>query len=124
MSVVKTDLKKTSTRGKNHLETSREVEDRMLELAPCADGQFRRGTSSPDHAILDMDGRRRYGPGRYQRDGANRPEELRAREGLEIRLGEIDRGRSRHPGDDRSGHSKLGRNRRRWNPVDLLFWRG
>ena len=35
------------------LETSREVENWMPELAPWANGRFRRGTPSPNRSIFD-----------------------------------------------------------------------
>jgi hypothetical protein len=38
--------------GKPILEPSREVENWVLELAPWANGRFRRGTSSPDQFVL------------------------------------------------------------------------
>ena len=94
----------------------------MLELAPCANGRFRRGTAPPERFVLDRHVRHGNGPRRCQRGAAGRLEDLRAREGLEIGLREIDRCRSWHPGNDRSSYLKLGGNRRRWNPVNLLLW--
>ena len=107
---------------KRILEASREVENWVLELAPCTDGRFRRGTSSPDRFILDRHLRHRPGHWGCQRGTANRLEDLRAREGLKIGLGEINRCRFWHLGNDRSSHLKFGSNRRRWNIVNLVFW--
>lgn len=69
------------------LESSREVENRMLELAPYASRQFGGSASPPDRAIFDM--RSGHGHQRCQRGGASRPEELGARESLEVGLREI-----------------------------------
>lgn len=85
-------------------EASGEVENGVLELAPCAEGQFRRGTPSPDHPILNACSRRRHGGWGHQRDGTTWPKKLRARECLEIGLGEIGRGEPWHSRNDRSGH--------------------
>lgn len=105
-----------------HLESSREVEDRMLELAPRANRQFRRSTSSPDRAILSARRRQSYGHLRCQRGGASWPAELRAREGVKIGLGKIDRGQSWHPRNDRGSDLKLGCDWGRRDLVNLLFW--
>ena len=44
------------------------------------------------------------------------------RECLKIGFSEVSHSRSWHPGNDRSCHLKLGRDRRRWNPENVLFW--
>ena len=102
-------------------ESSREVENRVLELAPCTKGQFCWGASSPERPLLNRGGRDRYGGCGYRRAATGRVEELRAGEGLEIRLSEIKRGKRWHPGNDRSGHLELRRHRGRRDPVNLLF---
>ena len=60
---------------------------------------------------------------RHRRATTNGSEEVRAREGLKIRFGEISWGRRSHPGNDRSGDLEPRRNWRRRGLVNLLLWR-
>jgi len=94
----------------------------MPELISWEKRQFCRGASPSDHSLINSRrGRNKRGQRRRQRVTPNRLEELVAGEGLEIGLGEISRHRSWHPGNNRSGHLKPGRNRGRWDLVNLLF---
>ena len=94
----------------------------MPELASRANGQFRRSTSPPNRPIINRRGLHGYGRWQRQRGSANGLEEPRAREDLKVGFGEICQGQSWHPGNHRSGHLKLRRDRRGRDPVNLLFW--
>jgi len=104
------------------LEPSGEIENWVLELGPRAKGQLRRGTS-PSERLLNWRSRHWYVRLRHQRATANGSEEVRTREGLKIRFGEISWGRRSHPGNDRSGHLEPRCNWRRRGTVNLLLWR-